>query len=345
MTKFKFSGALLGLAVLLTLSPNAQVASHAPSLPVQPATASQPSGIAVTGKPVARVNGAVLTDRDLLRGMMNVFPYGRQHGGRFPKQLEADIRAQALQMIIFEELVYQEALRRKMVVPAAKLNQAMADFRKQFDSPAAYQQYLKTEQGGSLKELREKVRRAILIDELLTADVTRKSGVTGAELRAFYNKNQERFRKPESVSIQTISLVVPDKATAQQKAEVRQRAEAALKQARAARNYEEFGVLAEKISEDDWRVMMGDHKSVHRGRMPPPVENAVFSMQPGQVSDIIETENSFCIARVNAHEQSKLVNFEEVRAKLKKELQDSKTELLRQALEKRLRKNAKVETL
>ena len=26
-------------------------------------------------------------------------------------------------------------------------------------------------------------------------------------------------------------------------------------------------LLAEKVSEDDWRVMMGDHKSIHRGRI------------------------------------------------------------------------------
>jgi peptidyl-prolyl cis-trans isomerase C len=345
MTKFTNS-VLPGVMVLLTLAATAQVSSHAPTLPIKPATASNTSSsFAVSGKPVARVNGAVLTDRDLLREMMNLFPYGRQHGGRFPKELEAGIRSQAMQMIIFEELVYQEAQRRKMTVAPVKLNQALKDFRNQFDSDAEYQQYLKTEQGGDPNRFREKVRRAILIDELLTVEITRKSAVTDPELRSFYKQNLERFRKPESVSIQTISLVIPDNPTPTQKSDVRQRAEAALKQARAAKNYEEFGVLAEKISEDDWRVMMGDHKFVHRGRMPPPVEKAVFAMQPGQVSDIIEAENSFCIARVNAREESKLVSFEEVRGKLKKELEDSKADLLRQALETRLRKNAKVEEL
>ena len=346
MTKFKLSSVLPGVMVLLTCAVTAQVASHAPTLPLTPATASNTTGsIVISGRPVARVNGAVLTDRDLLREMMNIFPYGRQHGGHFPKELEADIRHRAMQMIIFEELVYQEAQRRQMTVTPAKLNQALKDFRNQFDSDAEYQQYLKTEQGGDLKNFREKVRRAILIDQLLTAEITRKSAVTTPELRTFYNQNQERFRKPESVSIQTISLVIPDNATPKQKADVRQRAEDALKQARAGKSYEEFGALAEKVSEDDWRVMMGDHKFVHRGRMPPPVEKAVFAMQPGQVSGIIEAENSFCIARVNAREDSKLVSFEEVRAKLKKELEDSKADLLRQALETRLRKNAKVEEL
>jgi hypothetical protein len=42
----------------------------------------------VSDKPVARVNGAVLTDRDLLREMYAIFPYARQHNG-FPKAQEA----------------------------------------------------------------------------------------------------------------------------------------------------------------------------------------------------------------------------------------------------------------
>ncbi len=70
----------------------------------------------VTGKPVARVNGAVLTDRDLQREMFAIFPYARQHNGNVPQEMEPQIRKGAMQMIIFEELVYQEAQRRKITV-------------------------------------------------------------------------------------------------------------------------------------------------------------------------------------------------------------------------------------
>ena len=46
------------------------------------------------GKPVARVNGTVLTDRDLLREMYAIFPYAKQHNG-FPKAQEAGPFARA----------------------------------------------------------------------------------------------------------------------------------------------------------------------------------------------------------------------------------------------------------
>jgi peptidyl-prolyl cis-trans isomerase SurA len=83
------------------------------------------------------VNGSVLTDIDLVREEYAIFPYARQHNG-IPKDLEPEIRDGALKMIIFEELVYQEALRRKMTVPAAKMQKAEVDFRKQFATPEEF---------------------------------------------------------------------------------------------------------------------------------------------------------------------------------------------------------------
>ncbi len=108
-----------------------------------------------------------------------------------------------------------------------------------------------------------------------------------AQARAYYEKNPEQFRIPESFAVQTISIIPPENATPDQLKEARKRAEDALRQAKPTKNYEEFGLLAEKISEDDYRVMMGDHKAVDRAKLPPPVLQAVLTMQtrPGQRPD------------------------------------------------------------
>jgi hypothetical protein len=62
----------------------------------------------LAAKVVARVNGAVLTDADLVREEYSIFPYARSTE-RLPKELEPQIRDGAMKMIVFEELVYQEA--------------------------------------------------------------------------------------------------------------------------------------------------------------------------------------------------------------------------------------------
>jgi peptidyl-prolyl cis-trans isomerase SurA len=334
------------LALTLLISATAclaQVASHAPVV-VQPPASSDVSPIAPpVGRPVARVNDAVLTDRDLLREMLTIFPYARVHNG-FPKAMEADIRSGALNMIIFEELVYQEAKRRNMSVPPAQLTTAEASFRRQFSSPQEYQQFLRSEFNGSEPLLRTKIARSLLIDRLLKQEVTDKAAVSPAEAKAYFDQHPQDFQMPDSYSFQSISILPPAAATPAQLQEARKRAEDALRQAKATKSYEEFGVLAEKISQDDFRVMMGDHKLAERSKLPPSVMKAFDAMQPGQVSDLIVFDaNDYTILRLNRHVPAGLQNFDSIKDLLRSQLEKNKNEQLRSALAGRLSKNAKIE--
>jgi len=332
------------ILVLAAVSAAAQMAaSHTQSaLATRPApgTLAQP-----TGRPVARVNGTVLTDRDLLREMYTLFPYARQHNGQVPPEMEPQIRQGAMQMMIFEELLYQEAMRRHMTIPAPRLTTAEADFRRQFSSPDEYQQFLNSEFHGSQAALRDKIRRSLLIDLMLKTEVDSKSTVSLAEAKGFYDQHPERFQVPEAFAIQTISILPPDKPTPDTPKEMRKRAEDALKQAKATKSYEQFGLLAEKISDDDYRVMMGDHKAVDRAKLAPQVVQALLAMKPGDVSDIIQVEQAFTIVRLNQHIMAGKMKFADVKDSLQKELQRKKVEEVRAALDKRLRKSAKVEQL
>ena len=328
--------------MLIALTAVAQVASHAPS--VMTSASITQIGPQASDKPVARVNGVVLTDRDLLREMYAIFPYAKQHNG-FPKSQEASIRQGALEMIIFEELIYEEAERRKMTVPAARLSEAEAEFRKQFSTPEEFQQYLRAEMKDSRKQLGQQIRRSLLIEQLLKSEVEDKSSVSLAEVKAYYQKNSQRFEQPESFSFQTISIVPPLKVTPEQAKAARKRAEDALRQAKDTKSYQEFGLLAEKISEDDFRVNLGDHKMVARDKLPPQVVNAMQSMQAGQVSGIIQVESAYTIVRLNAHRPGRKQPFTEVKSDLRSELQKSRYEQLRSGLAKRLRAKAKIEVV
>lgn len=317
------------------------VSAHAPALPAP--------------RPVARVNGAVLTDRDLLREMYTIFPYAKQHNGGFPQAMEADIRRGALKMIEFEELVYQEAKRRQMTIAPERLAASEKQLRQQFGDEQQYETFLQREAGGSRQVLRIKIKRSLLIEDFLKEEVNDKSAVSVAEAKDFYLRNPGRFEVPETYALQTISILPPRARSAKQAAsmqptpeelkQMRTRAEAALKQAKAAKNYEEFGVLAEKISEDDYRVMMGDHRAAKSAEIPPEILLVVSKMHQGEVSDLIQTEGVLTIVRLNAHNPSRMQKFDEAEATLRAQMQRSKTERLRRELDARLRKNARIEEL
>jgi len=322
------------------------LSSHAPTAAAKPPATSDAVLQPPEGKPVARVNGAVLTDRDLLREEYTIFPYARQHNGGIPKEMEPDIRAGAMKMIVFEELLYQEARRRRIVVPRERLQRAEADFRKQFSSRADYDELVKTEFKGSQALLDAKIKRSLLIEEMIKREVVDKSNIAVAQARAFYAQNPNRFLIPESFAVQTISVIPPGNASPEQAKQARKKAEEALHQAKQTKNYEEFGLLAEKISEDDYRVMMGDHKAVERAKLPPQVLQAVETLAPEQVSGLIDIgNNAYTIVRLNAHIPAGKRMFDEVKDSVREYLKKQKTEVLRRALDERLRKNAKVEEL
>jgi parvulin-like peptidyl-prolyl isomerase len=340
--------------VVSAISPAlAQVASHAAtpiqSMTVAPTSVSAPASamspiMQITDKPVVRINGTELSDRDLLREMLTIFPYARQHNG-FPRAEEAKIRQGALRMIEFEELVYQEAERRKMMVPPAKLQQAEADFRAQFPSQEMFAEYLKKEMKGSKQVLRKQISRSLLVDEMLKHEVEGKSKVSVVEARAYYDKNPDPFRYEEKFSIQTISIMPPDKAGDQIKKDARKRAEDAWQKARATKSYQDFGLLAEKVSEDDFHVNMGDHKAVEISKLPPEVVKAAQAMQPGQVSELLQLGNFYTLFRLNGRIPAGKFTFDQVKDRLRQEMQKEKYERLRVGLDKKLRLNAKVQEL
>jgi peptidyl-prolyl cis-trans isomerase SurA len=324
-------------AATLAAQNTALVPSHKPSV-------AATSSIRPAEALVARVSGVGLTQRELNREMQKLFPYARTHGGRIPDMFQAEVRRNALHQIILDELAFQEAKRRKMAAPAAMFSELMRQAKGRFASQKEFEAYAAQEYG-SVKGFESQIRRGLLVALLLDQEIAQKSKVTDAKARLFYAENKKRFLKPESVWVQSISFNFPENAAPGQRAQARKRAEEILPKARAAQNFEEFGRLAEKYSEDDWRIMMGDHKWIHRGRMPSAVENVAFTMKAGQTSAIIETSEAFVIVRVNGRKSATQIPYAEVSKDLRAELQKATEMDLWKRFEARLRKTFKVEEL
>jgi len=296
-----------------------------------------------TGKPVAKVNGVVLTDKELLREMYTIFPYAKQHNG-FPKELEPQIRRGALDMIIFDELVYQEAKRQRITIPPDELAGAEKVFRKQFPTQKAYQEFLKSETDGSEAAMNEKIRRALMIETLLKKEVAANAVVTPTQAKAYYEQNLSRYYHEETVHIQSISIIPPNQTPAILK-EAQRNADEALKQAKQTKNFRDFGLLAEKVSDDDYRVNLGDRKTQDLSKLPPPVQQALASMKPGDVSGLIQLGDAYTIIRLESRTLAGTTPFAEVKAQIQSDMQKEKTQQLRSALNQKLRKGATIETL
>ncbi len=303
------SGMLMAqVAPVASHAPNASVASHASMIPT--ASTGPSAGAALTpmtqaqmaSKAAIRVNGAEVSELDVRREMVTIFPYAVQHNG-FPKDAEPQIRKGAVEMIVFEELLYQDAKRRNLTVSPDKLAKAETAFRKQFPTQAQYQDYLKVECKGSTDVLREKIRRSLLIEKMMKLEVTDKAVTTPAMVREYYDKNPKEFEHSEMVQIQTISIIPPQGANQDVVKAARKKAEDALKQAKQTKTVEQFGLVAENMSDDDWHTQLGGRKPMKVSDLPPMVAKVVAGMKPGEVSDLIQVGNNWVIIRLYATRQ------------------------------------------
>jgi peptidyl-prolyl cis-trans isomerase D len=102
---------------------------------------------------------------------------------------------------------------------------------------------------------------------------------------------------PECRSARHILVKLPEGATDEQKDTATKRASAALDRVRKG---EEFAKVAREESDDGSASEGGDLGCFQRGRMVKPFEDAVFSMNPGQISDVVTSQFGFHIIKLDA---------------------------------------------
>jgi peptidyl-prolyl cis-trans isomerase D len=112
------------------------------------------------------------------------------------------------------------------------------------------------------------------------------------EIENSYNANIDRYSTPGRVRASHILLGLGDK----DEDTVRQQGEAILAQAKAGADFAE---LARQYSEDEATAELGgDLDFFGRGQMVPEFEAAAFEMEPGAVSDLVQTAIGFHIIKV-----------------------------------------------
>src|SRR5208282_5807593 len=145
--------------------------------------------------------------------------------------------------------------------------------------------------------------------------------VSDDTLRAYYNSHIDDYKVENRVHVEHILFKTIGKTDAEV-AEIRQKAEAVLKQAKHGANFEE---LAKKYSEDDaTKPKGGDLGWIVDKQTVPEFQQAAFSLPKGAISDLVKTEYGFHIIKVLDREAAHTKSFEEVRDSILQPLLDQK---------------------
>ena len=284
----------------------------------------------------ARVNGQPISTRTV---RVIVEQSGRGRGGAAEDPV---VYRQALQHAILRELLFQEAMRRKIAANDAQVEQTYNEARVRFKDDKAWEAMLKG-QGWDPQSFRNELRVHHTVQALL-AKVAEEANpqATDQEAQDFYNSHPAVFDSGERVKASHILVRVPEGATGPGKEALRKKAEGLLQRVRAK---EDFAALARESSEDPGSARNGgDLGAFGRGQMVPPFEQAAFALKPGEVSGIVETAFGFHIIKVTERIPARKLPFAEVKERLKAEMVQQKRQRAQQSYVNSLRAKAKIET-
>jgi peptidyl-prolyl cis-trans isomerase D len=144
--------------------------------------------------------------------------------------------------------------------------------------------------------------------------------VSDEAIEEYYVLHEDDFKHPETVSARHILKKVDPDAGDDVKAAARAAIENVKKRLDAG---EDFAKVAEEESEDPGSASHGgDLGAFKRGAMVKPFEDAAFSLEVGQTSDIVETPFGFHIIRVYDHQPAGTQPLDDVRAEITDKLKD-----------------------
>ena len=139
--------------------------------------------------------------------------------------------------------------------------------------------------------------------------------ISDDQLKVQYQQNIKQYQVPNRVHAEHILLMTVGNKTDAEVEEIKKNAEDILGQAKKGTRFED---LAKKYSEDPGtKDKGGDLGWLVQGQTVPEFEKVAFSLQKGQISDLVKTQYGFHIIKVMDKETAHTKPFEEVRDSLR----------------------------
>ncbi len=289
---------------------------------------------------LARINGVVLTAERVELQLQGLIPRTSFHRNIRPERM-TELRAQALELAIDEELQFQEATRLRFVVTTAEVEAGLNRARRRYPSRAAFDSARRSA-GVTLKEVRSGIRRALLVQKMRKRAVQDKCLVTEAEARRFYRENPQRFVTPERLHLYVITVGVDPSSPSATWQTARTKAETLRREIEAGAKFED---VARRESTDESRGNGGDLGVVHRGRLTDEFENAVRPLGPGEMAPVVQSLRGFHILRLAEILPPESKSYRELRRQLLSDLTAKRCEDQDEAWRRSLRAKASVEML
>ena len=243
------------------------------------------------GTVLAEVNGATITDTDFYKEQEALPPYLK------PMTETPEGKKEMLDTMVVRELILQQAKKDGI------------------DKSEAVEAKL------------EDLKKRVIVEAYLKKKVEESANISDADLKAFYDKNKEKFETGEQMRASHILVKTEAEAKEIQK------------QLKAGASFEE---LAKKYSIDGAAAKGGDLGWFGKGSMIPEFEKVAFSLKEGETSGIVPTQFGYHIIKVTGKRPAGPRAFEEVKDQIKEAMLPERQQATFAKLKEDLKKDAKL---
>ena len=332
----RLSTHVVSLAALLALAlPGAAPAAEKKPAKEPAKKEEAPSSPAV----VARVNGVDITRVELERAKKAILSQNRMGMQPMNAEMTKKVEEAALQQLIAKELLYQAGRKLEIKDLDKQVQDKISQSKTRFGSPEAYEKALK-EMDMTEKDVETFAREDTVISNFVEKEIAAKLTVSDEDAKKFYDENIDKFKRDEAVRASHILVGADAKATAEEKKKAREKAEALLKKLKEGADFAE---TAKKESSCPSAAQGGDLGAFGKGQMVPEFEKAAFTLKPGEVSDVVETQFGYHIIKLTEKHPAETVKFEDTKERIVSYLKQQKVQQAVGEYVENLRKKAKVE--
>ncbi|MDR2591203.1 MAG: peptidylprolyl isomerase [Chitinispirillales bacterium] len=227
-----------------------------------------------------------------------------------------DVRRAAARQLAANMLLLAEVKRLGWRVDSARVETAANRFISQFPDRETFMSQLAA-MGESEESMRRGIEEEFLLDSLLNTAGAAAEPVSDEECRKHYDANVERYNEPGGARASHIIFELEQTASDSQVRVAMERAKTALSKAKSGAD---FDALIKEYSP----TAGGDIGWFKRGDLVPDLENKVFSMKKGEISDLLPSSMGLHIIKKTDERAPRQLNYTEAEAAIRTGLSERK---------------------
>ena len=244
-----------------------------------------------------------------------------------------EVRVRALNDLIDRQLILQEFKKMKGQIPPHAIDDRVNTIiREEFGGDKAAFMRTIAAQGFTLDRIRKMEEEKIIVQAMRSREVKNEPLIPPGAVESYYRQHLQEWTTNDEVKLRMIKITPGSEPEKKQKMaqEIRE------KLIRGA----DFGDIARVYSEDSTQDKGGDWGWIKHGDLNPDMEQVVFHLPTGKVSDIIQLNQTFYIMLVEQKKGGISKPLKEVRKEIENRLLQVERQKDQQEWLQRLRKKA-----